>query len=81
MTEPAVKIENLHKTYSTLWSRFCGTSVEALRGIPRSLDWLAAKTRVSAGEPLACLTAMSFKGWVVEEAGGRYRLLSDAACR
>jgi len=57
------------------------TCVEALRGIPRSLDWLAAKTNVSAGELLACLTTMSFKGWVVEEAGGRYRLLLDSACR
>jgi DNA processing protein len=57
------------------------TCVEALRGIPRSLDWLAANTKVSAGELLACLTTMSFKGWVAEEAGGRYRLLLDTACR
>ncbi|MBN2025258.1 MAG: DNA-processing protein DprA [Actinobacteria bacterium] len=55
--------------------------VEALRGMPRSLDWLAAKTHLPAGELLACLTAMSLKGWVVEEAGGRYRLLVDHACR
>jgi len=54
---------------------------EALRGMPRSLDWLVAKTRVPAGELLTCLTTMSFKGWVAEEAGGRFRLLLDYACR
>ena len=50
---------------------------ELLRGIPRSLDWLAAHTGTSVAELLACLAGMSLKGWVVEEPGGRYRLLSD----
>ncbi|RJP26943.1 MAG: DNA-protecting protein DprA [Actinobacteria bacterium] len=51
--------------------------VEILQGIPRSLDWIAAREKVPVPELLACLTSMSFKGWIAEEAGGRYRLLVD----
>jgi len=55
--------------------------VELLQGGPRSLDWLAARTGVPPGDLLACLTSMSFQGWVAEEAGGRFRLLLNPACR
>jgi DNA processing protein len=53
--------------------------VALLEGGPQSLDWLAARMDIATGELLACLTAMSFKGWVCEEAGGRYRLLMNPA--
>ena len=55
--------------------------LDLLQGNPRSLDWLAAKTGLPPGELLACLTSMSLKGWVAEEAGGRYRVLINPACR
>lgn len=54
--------------------------MELLRGEARTLDWLACRTERAAGELLACLTAMSLKGWVADEAGGRYRLLREPAC-
>ncbi len=53
------------------------TCAGLLQGIPRGLDWLAVRTGVSVAELLACLTGMSLKGWVTEEPGGRYRLLTD----
>lgn len=52
-----------------------------LLGEPRRLDWLATMAEISTGELLACLTSMSIKGWVAEEAGGRYRLLINPSCR
>jgi DNA processing protein len=55
--------------------------IELLQGEPRSLDWLAARTGIAPGELMACLTAMSFRGWVAEEVGGRYRLLINPTCR
>ncbi len=55
--------------------------IELLQGEPRSLDWLSTRIGKHTGELLACLTAMSLKGWVVEEAGGRFRLLLNPACR
>jgi DNA processing protein len=55
--------------------------IELLQGEPRGLDWLVARTAIAPAELLACLTAMSFRGWVVEEAGGQFRLLLDPACR
>ncbi len=51
--------------------------VELLRGEARGLDWLAAHSGRTPGDLLACLSAMALKGWVAEEAGGRYRLLLD----
>ncbi len=55
--------------------------IELLRGEAHRLDWLAARSGKPPGEVLACLAAMSLKGWVTEEAGGFYRLLCDPACR
>jgi DNA processing protein len=49
--------------------------VELLQDRPRSLDWLAVSLEGTVGELLTRLTSLSFKGWVLEEAGGRYRLL------
>lgn len=49
--------------------------VDLLREKPRNLDWLAVSLGETAGELLARLTSLSFKGWILEEAGGRYRLL------
>jgi DNA processing protein len=56
-------------------------TLELLEGGPRSLDWLAVRLGEPPGEMLSRLTAMSFKGWVVEEAGGRYRLLAHPVMR
>jgi len=42
---------------------------------PRSLDWMAFRMGEKAGGLLAHLTSLVFKGLVLEEAGGRYRLL------
>jgi predicted Rossmann fold nucleotide-binding protein DprA/Smf involved in DNA uptake len=41
------------------------------------LDALALELNEPPGELLARLTQMNLKGWVVEEAGGRYRLLRN----
>jgi DNA processing protein len=49
--------------------------IDLLREKPRNLDWLAVSLGETAGELLARLTSLSFKGWILEEAGGRYRLL------
>lgn len=49
--------------------------IEVLQGEPRGLDGLVACSGVPPGEIMACLTSMILKGWVAEEAGGRYRLL------
>ena len=49
--------------------------VDLLRGKPRNLDWLAVSLGETAGDIMTRLTSLSFKGWVLEEAGGRYRLL------
>jgi DNA processing protein len=46
-----------------------------LQGETRGLDSLANMTGIAPHELLACLTAMSIKGWIGTEAGGRYRLL------
>lgn len=51
--------------------------LEMLRGEPRGLDWLVTRSGRNPGELMACLTGMALKGWVAEEAGGRYRLLID----
>lgn len=49
--------------------------LELLRGGPCSLDWLAAKTGQPAGELLSCLSSLTLRGLVGEEAGGRYMAL------
>lgn len=56
-------------------------TIDLLQGGPRSLDWLAVRTGEPPGELLSRLTTMSFKGWVSEEAGGRYRLLVNPNLR
>lgn len=53
------------------------STLELLRGGPRTLDWLAVSLQRPVGELLSELTEMSLAGWVAEEAGGKYRLLHD----
>jgi len=55
--------------------------IDVLQGGPRGLDALAACAGVPPGEILACLTSMILKGWVAEEAGGRFRLLLNPLLR
>ena len=52
-----------------------------LVGSPRGPDWIAARVGIPPGELLACLSSMAIKGWVAEEAGGRFRLLINPSCR
>ncbi|MDY6795927.1 MAG: DNA-processing protein DprA [Actinomycetota bacterium] len=50
--------------------------IELLRRGPRGLDWLSVSSGIPAGELLPLLTSLSLKGVILEEVGGRYRLLS-----
>lgn len=52
--------------------------LELLQGEARSLDWLTAATGRTPAELLPLLTAMSLRGWVGEEDGGRFCLLSPS---
>jgi DNA processing protein len=53
------------------------TIVDLLRGGPRSLDWLSVRCDRPVSELLPTLTEMTLRGWVADEAGGKYRLLKD----
>ncbi len=55
--------------------------IELLQGGPRGLDTMAVELKEPPGELLSRLTEMTFKGWVVEEAGGRYGLLQNPCLR
>jgi DNA processing protein len=55
--------------------------IELLQGGPRGLDTMAVELQEPPGELLSRLTEMTFKGWVTEEAGGRYRLLENPCLR
>ena len=55
--------------------------VEVLQGGPRGLDALAAAAGVPPGEILGCLASMALRGWVAEEAGGRFSLLLNPQLR
>jgi DNA processing protein len=55
--------------------------IELLQGGPMGLDLMAVELKEPPGELLSRLTEMTFKGWVVEEAGGRYRLLKNPCLR
>lgn len=54
-----------------------GEILEFLQGGAKGLDWLAAMTGKTSAELLSTLTVMSLRGWVGEEAGGRYCLLDS----
>jgi DNA processing protein len=55
--------------------------IEFLQGGPRGLDIMAVELNKPPGELLSRLTEMTFKGWVAEEAGSRYRLLENPCLR
>lgn len=49
--------------------------MELLREGPRGLDQLSTATGLDAGELMGYLTSLALAGRIVEEAGGRYRLV------
>ncbi len=53
------------------------TILDLLGGGARSLDWLSVKCGRPINELIVTLTEMTLRGWVGDEAGGKYRLLRD----
>ncbi len=74
--EPAASVTQIMGSREDAASEEEGKIMELLLGEPKSLDWLGARTGRTPQELLPVLTAMSLRGWVGEEAGGRFRLLS-----